>query len=82
MICCRKTNQEQITVALLLMKVIDDILWECDKDNLTILVLLDYSKTYDKINHKTLLLNNNCVSDVRRVEYGVTARDSVRSCSL
>lgn len=38
-----------------LLKVMDDILLETDKDRLTILVLLDYSKAFDRISHDLLL---------------------------
>lgn len=38
-----------------LLKVTDDILEAADKGLLTALVLLDYSKAFDKLNHKLLL---------------------------
>lgn len=38
-----------------LLKVTDDILSAIDKNKLTVLVLLDYSKAFDLINHRLLL---------------------------
>lgn len=47
-----RTNHSCVTA---LLKVMDDILLEADKDKLTILVLLDYSKAFDRISHDLLL---------------------------
>lgn len=38
-----------------LLKVTDDIITATDDNNLTVLVLLDYSKAFDRINHQLLL---------------------------
>lgn len=38
-----------------MLKVTDDILSATDRGDLTIMVLLDYSKAFDTVNHKTLL---------------------------
>lgn len=38
-----------------LMKVSDDILEECDSGNITALVLLDFSKAFDTLQHKLLV---------------------------
>ena len=39
-----------------LLDVIDDILLDFDKGETTTLILLDYSKAFDKINHKLLII--------------------------
>ena len=39
-----------------LLDVIDDILLDIDKGETTTLILLDYSKAFDKINHKLLII--------------------------
>lgn len=38
-----------------LLHVVDDIVSALDKNHVTILILLDYSKAFDSINHQTLL---------------------------
>lgn len=38
-----------------LLGVVDDIVSACDDNKLTLLILLDYSKAFDRINHRLLL---------------------------
>nr|CAI5834113.1 unnamed protein product [Callosobruchus analis] len=47
--------RSQHSCATALLKIIDDILHATDENKITALILLDYSKAFDKINHKLLL---------------------------
>lgn len=55
--------------ATALLSVTDDIIREIDKGNLTLLVLLDYSKAFDTINHNVLL------SILRYIDLSTSARN-------
>lgn len=46
-------SNQSCTTALLLL--VDDIISATDTNQLTILVLLNYSKAFDKINHRLVL---------------------------